>query len=1097
MGTNTKGESMAFSIKQSFADCISCPLLDCPSCILETNATYLDEVEIVFVSENPGKDEVEAQVPLIGKSGQTFRRFFKKYGLDKLKYLLTNIVLCQTINKDGTTGNPEDNVIERCKENAFQIIRACNPKLIVLMGASPMKGFGIAEMGVTNLRGQMFKWENWDVLLTVHPSFVNRQRSYEAKFDDDFKKASEIMGIQSQQVVQASHTGKSGVHFYKIPEKYYADDYRLVDVQFLKNAKETLYIFRNKENKKEFHKESDSYVCYQTPDGVNGKKLTNYDDLVQITLPYAQKIRLKGDITYEGDLKITTKHSQDYYLQSKGEPSDSETNIMFLDIEIYKDGNEFPDVKEAVDPITIISYAYHGKITTYVLDNKVLLKDKSLDDIKAGENVVVFKNERDLLSKFVKDIRDIEPDFIAGWNVIRFDMEYISNRSKKIGVPLSAMSKFSEVEIDGVQGFADIAGMNVVDQLELYKKFTFGLKENYRLGTIAELELGETKLDVGRTFADKFKKDVNAAIDYSIRDVSLLVKLEKKLRHISLQNEIRKICKSSFKTSVGILSSLDSLITSFLKERGIASRNADVHEEDKKFEGAFVKESRVGIHDYVVDFDFTSLYPSLIMTYNIGINTFVMKLKDYQQGYDFLYDFEHMPEKVTVIVDPIQKNQEMVVTKHELLKKMKDNNLVCSINGCFFKSHEQEMSIYSEVLDMLMKSRKAYKKKALEAKEKKATMKDQESKEYKELDQVESLNDNRQMVYKILANAIYGVLGNHVFRFFNTDCARTVTLSGQEAIKTAIVEGNNFVDYLKHLEKLQSPEKLTKKEMYGDLERDTRHVITGDTDSLFVTYENTIENDEDTKLIGAWSSMIQGNLNQKIIKDMVLNHNVKENFNRLELKNELVIKRGLFLAKKRYALYVINQEGKKVEEVQSKGLEIRRSDFPSFSKDCIVELLDLILKSDKVTISKINTFVKSKEKDFIERIKNGDKSIARPVAWTKKIEDYKVLSQGVKSMLAWNNLLYKIHNVGSKGYLFKIKGLDMEKAPANVVENYNKHFIEKGIKLEVIALPDEEERLPAYFVIDVRDMLKFAWEDRYNLLLEPLTKVKEEQILTF
>ena len=123
-----------FSIKNSFADCLSCPLFSSKSCILETNIKYLSEVDVVFIAENPGKDEVEKEKPLIGKAGKTFRKYFEKYGLDKSNYLLTNVVLCQTIDPDGKTGNPEPEVIERCKINCFNIVKECNPKLIVLMG---------------------------------------------------------------------------------------------------------------------------------------------------------------------------------------------------------------------------------------------------------------------------------------------------------------------------------------------------------------------------------------------------------------------------------------------------------------------------------------------------------------------------------------------------------------------------------------------------------------------------------------------------------------------------------------------------------------------------------------------------------------------------------------------------------------------------------------------------------------------------------------------------------------------------------------------------------------------------------------------------
>ena len=220
------------SIKRSFANCSKCSLLNNPSCILETNCEDdLSKVEVVYIAENPGKEEVKGTAkkpprPLVGPAGQMFRKYFKKYGLDKGNYLLTNTVLCQTLNPDGTTGNPTDDVINLCKVNAMEIIRACKPKIIVLMGSSPMKAFGIAKAGITDLHGKFFEWEEFHVYLIVHPSFVNRrQQVWEPKFEESLAKlAATVSGkkinIKSQSSIKK--IGK-GIHRYKIPEKFYTE----------------------------------------------------------------------------------------------------------------------------------------------------------------------------------------------------------------------------------------------------------------------------------------------------------------------------------------------------------------------------------------------------------------------------------------------------------------------------------------------------------------------------------------------------------------------------------------------------------------------------------------------------------------------------------------------------------------------------------------------------------------------------------------------------------------------------------------------------------------------------------------------------------
>lgn len=1074
------------SIKSSFANCLECELFDASSCILETNCKNMEDVDVIFIAENPGKTEVEHEppLPLIGKAGLIFRKYFKMYDLNKLNYLLTNTVLCQTLLKDGTTGNPKEEVIEQCKINCFKIIETCKPKLIVLMGTSAAKAFEIMPKGskITNVRGNMFKWNDYDILLTYHPSYIGRNRIEEPKFEEDLKKVSELMGttkLKKKENMQVSD--KSGIFFYKIPDKFYTSNYMLVDVQYLNKTNEVLYIFRDKDNKKVYHKESDLYVCYQTQLSL-GKLTYPYSDLKQVKIPYRQKSQLDPKITYEGDLKITVKHSQDYYLQKKEEEPNIDLNIMYLDIETFSKGMEASPPEEANDIICMLSYWYDNKLVTYTIDPLEILKDSSkkvtLSDIE------ICKNEKELLTKFIRDFRKLDPDILTGWYCDGFDIPYIVNRCKKLGIDPNAMSKFGEVDVDMNYGKIHIAGCVMTDMLFLYKSFTFGGKESYSLDYIANLEIGEGKLGKGYRFSEMFRNDPDQAIKYNQQDVLILKNMNNKLMHVSFQNEIRKICRTCFDVVKSSMGQLDSLLVSFLKERGIASRNADIHEKGDKFEGAYVKEPIPGLHEYLVDFDFSSLYPSLILTYNIGVNTFIMKLKDYKLGYELCYDIDNFPDKTEVIIDPLFENKEVVMNKEEILKEIKDNDLIYTINGCFYKKHDKELSFYAEILDMLLKSRKIYKNKMFEAKTKEDKIN-------------ENYYDMKQMVYKVLANSIYGILGNNAFRFFNIDCARTITLSGQESLKNSIIQADTYVDTKIKNKEYQVPKKLSKNEMYLNLDRDILYVITGDTDSIFLTYKKLVENNSEEEIlnkINILNTEVQKFLNEEIITEIVKKHN--SDVNRLELKNELVIKRGLFLAKKRYALHVIAQEGKKFDYIKPMGLETRRSDFPSLTKERLNELLEKLLKSNPISISKILTYVKETEKEILEKIKLGKKEIARPVSFTKNLNDYKVIPQGVKGMVNFNNLEYHVFGVGARGYLFKLKGIDLDKAPKEIVDNYEKFFNSEGKKIEEIVIPETLLKLPEYYIIDEKSMLKFSWTDRHSLLLEPLVKV-ENKMLTF
>lgn len=1068
-----------YSIKNSYANCLECELLEAPSCILETNCEDdLSKVDIVVIAENPGKDEVKLETPLIGKAGKMFRKYFEKYNLHKCNYLLTNTVLCQTLNSDDTTGNPESNVSERCKVNCMSIIRICQPKLIVLMGGTPMSAFGIADKGITALHGKITQWEGIDTMVLVHPSFVNRQiKVWESKFDQEgMRKVAEYMGtIKTSKIsLSTTTTNKTGIFRYKIPEKYYTEDYRLVDIQFLNKTQEVLYIFRDKDNNKIFHKENDDYICYQAKPGIKTKKIVPYDDLEQIKIKYGQKRNLDSDITYEGDLRITVKHAMDYYHYNKGDCKRTHNNIMFFDIEVDTGKMRvFPTPTESNFPINLITTIYNGETTCYILNNYT----EPIKEIK-GVNFKVFDKERPLLMAFLNDLKANQPDFLAGWNAISFDIQYIYNRLPKLAIQQELLSTFGEVYLDVERYVCHLPGLVAIDQDFLYRTFTFTKMENYKLGFIAQHELGVTKVDLPLPFNEMYWKMLNTTIEYNVRDTELLDKLEKKLEHINLMNELRIICNTSF-DAVSSFGQTDSIMVSYLKNKGLSSKNADPHIVKEKYPGAFVFDPQPGTYDWLTDFDFASLYPSLMITYNIGVNSFVMKTVDPKIGYDLVYAKNSLPKTIKVIIDPLCDKIEMEITPQQLFDKIERDRLVHTVNGCFFLPHDKEFSVFGEVVDMLMKSRKQYKKQMFDAIE--SGMRDEEKFFY-----------TRQLVYKVLANTLYGVVANKAFRFFDLSLASAITLSGQEALKTAIIEGDAFMRSLQAGIAYKHPSMLTKREMFTkddeSIDRSNEYIVTGDTDSIFCCFQNF--RDIDVKKVLKFCEKIEEFLNDNVMNHLVHTHNVELQYNRLKLKNELVISRGLFLAKKRYCIRVIANEGKDVDKINHMGVEIKRSDFPRETKEFLKELVKMVLTSEKISLNKINEFINKKEKYFLNMVKTGDKKIAKPVSFGKNIEDYKSISQGVKAMLAWNSIMYNIHQKGARGYMYYIKGIDFDKIPdpeerAKIEVNYSK-FIGEGNKLEVIAIPDEEPRLPEWFIPNEKETMRFVFKDRHELMLKPI-----------
>jgi len=258
--------------------------------------------------------------------------------------------------------------------------------------------------------------------------------------------------------------------------------------------------------------------------------------------------------------------------------------------------------------------------------------------------------------------------------------------------------------------------------------------------------------------------------------------------------------------------------------------------------------------------------------------------------------------------------------------------------------------------------------------------------------------------------------------------------------------------------------------------------------------------DKTIQLILDESKKIQDVLNNDLLNRFAEMHNIPKEYNKFYAKQEIVAKNVYFLSvKKKYALWIVNNEGVPCKELMLKGLVTRRSDYPSITRERISTVLDFLLKEDKVSFKKIKKFVKDTENEIHELILNGSKIIAKPVSFTKDPKSYKKIPEQILGMKLWNSLEYNHFVVGSKGYRFKINGVDTFRAPDKVKKNIS---LLKNVKW--IVLPYEEERLPEYYNIDVVGMLDYAWRKRVQELFEPImhkvdknSRIEKLSIATF
>jgi DNA polymerase elongation subunit (family B) len=378
-------------------------------------------------------------------------------------------------------------------------------------------------------------------------------------------------------------------------------------------------------------------------------------------------------------------------------------------------------------------------------------------------------DEIDLFYKFL-DFWELEcPDIVTGWNCSFFDLPYIYRRmcvvlSDKEAARLSPWRyvRNREVTFNGRTALScDIAGVAVLDYLELYNKFTYTRRESYALNYIAEVELGEQKLDHSQyeNFKDFYTKDWNLFVRYNVIDCELVDKLERKLKLIELCIMMSFNAKINFQDVFYQVRMWDSIIYNYLRTKDIVIPPKQSSEKDDKFIGAYVKEPRPGMYDYVVGFDLASLYPSLMMAYNISPETLV----------------EERCERASI---------ESVLNKSLDTSKYPDY-AICP-NGSLYR--KDFYGFFPELIEKMFNDRKTYKKLKLD------TEKEYQKNPSKKLENLISKYDLIQQNLKICLNSLYGSCGNEYFRYYRLENAMAVTTSGQVVIKWIEKKLNDYLN---------------------------------------------------------------------------------------------------------------------------------------------------------------------------------------------------------------------------------------------------------------------------------------------------------------
>ena len=620
---------------------------------------------------------------------------------------------------------------------------------------------------------------------------------------------------------------------------------------------------------------------------------------------------------FESDVAETTRVLVDTYTESDL-PSEGHVTLTY-DIECEMESG-LPNPEEATNELT--SIALHDSATNQYW---VLVMDKAGDLIEKKTDkciVIPFRTEEEMLLKYLELYEMINPTIVTGWNIDYFDTPMLYNRIKRLLGEKTAnrLSPIGECFWSPYRKRFFMAGVSYLDYISLYKNFTYTQLASYRLDSVAQKELNRKKIEYDGNLDILFKEDIEKFIEYNLVDVELVVEFDKKLQFIDTARGICHAGHVPYEDFVYSSKYLEGALLTYLKRRNIVAPNKPADRQEMmealkeegggKFIGAYVKAPIVGKYEWIYDLDLTSLYPSIIMTINISPETKVGKIENWD-AQEFVKDKRETWE---INGDTI--------TQENLKIFFEKSKFSVASNGVLYRT--DKVGLIPDVLDLWFSQRVEFK--------------NQMKKYGKEGDKAKyEWYKNRQLVQKILLNSLYGVLGLPAFRFYDVDNATAVTTTGQTVIKSTADMAN--IKYNKEL---------------GTPDADSNIYI--DTDSVFFSAVPLMDKrfpnwkNEEQVVIAGYVDDIAGEMQDylndfyDILSEKVFN--VDKDKHRFEIKKEYVSKAGIWIAKKRYAQWIIMNNGVPCDELDVKGLDVVRSSYPAAFREFMSNVLIEILKGD-------------------------------------------------------------------------------------------------------------------------------------------------------
>jgi DNA polymerase elongation subunit (family B) len=657
-----------------------------------------------------------------------------------------------------------------------------------------------------------------------------------------------------------------------------------------------------------------------------------------------------------------------------------------IDIEVGEpDGGGFPEPDHANGPLTAITVKQFGHFMTFGCDD--------YDNHRNDVTYIRCANEYDLIKKFIGWWQSDYPDIITGWNVQNFDIPYLVNRITKIcgeseSKKLSPWGVLNQKVVDlgmnrKINSYS-ILGISTLDLLDLYQRYAPEGKsqESYKLDNIGHVELGERKLSYEEygSLHNLYKEDYQKFIDYNIKDVDLVDRIDEKNKLIELALTLSYDNKCNFEDVFAQVRMWDVICFHHLKAKNIVVPPIERNEKEAAYVGAYVKDPIIGFHDWVASFDVNSEYPSVIMGSNISPETIIEP--------DAYSDSMRSIVASNITVDKL-------LSKSIDISTLKNENVCLTANGQFYRRDKQ--GFMPEMVEKMFNDRKVYKKEMLNAEQ--AYEKESDPKARAELKKKISKFKNLQLSKKVSLNSLYGAMGSKYFRFYDLRNAIAVTTTGQLSIRWIEKTLNQYLQKL-----------LKTKDDY---------VIAVDTDSVYLNLAQIVgktlgQEVENTRGIAFMDKVCETALQpviDKACEDLGEYTNVFQQ--KILMKREVLADKAIWTAKKRYILNVHNSEGVQYAKPKKKvmGLEMIKSSTPSACRVKLKEAIDVIFDSGETSVQE---FVQEFRAEF-ETLPLADIAFPRGVNGLVKYSDKKTIYGSgtpihVRGSLVYNHFLseYKL-----------------------------------------------------------------------------------------